>query len=239
MQYDQWERTKTVTENIAAAPIDLSVLHRLRTDVGPDGRLPDAPPVPAVYRTPGEGISLRVADPSEDSQDPGKVADWMGRPHLVETWEQDWSAQTWAADWRAKLSTTYSLPLILGYGEDEVGYMEIYRPHRDEIGLVYGSEPHDLGFHVAVGEESLTGRGIFSPFLGDMARNLLEADPDCHLVLVEPSSTNHRVHRVLRRGGGVDAGERQQRADRRVRLFYWADGTVDPADRLLSAPVDD
>jgi RimJ/RimL family protein N-acetyltransferase len=224
--------------------VDLSVLHRLRTDLPRDVYLPDPPPVPDVYRTCADGdgdhigVALRVADPSEGSDDAETVADWMSRPHLVETWDQKWSAEKWAADWCAKLSTTYSLPLILSYDGTEVGYLEFYRPQRDEIGMAYRSEPHDLGFHVAIGEEELTGRGIFSPLIGDMAHNLLDADPDCHLVLIEPSASNDRVHRVARRGGGIDAGEWQQRADRRVRLFLWTDDTVDPAGRLLGVPQD-
>lgn len=48
------------------------------------------------------------------------------------------------------------------------------------------------------------------------------------------------VHRgPRRRGGGIDAGEWQQRADRRVRLFLWTDDTVDPASRLLETPADE
>ena len=224
--------------------IDLSVLRRLRTDLPQDVLLPTPPPIPVPYQVRealgGDhiGLKLRVADPSPESGDAEKVAEWMSRPHLVETWEQDWPAEKWAADWRAKLSTTYSLPLIMIFDGEDVGYMEIYRPQRDEIGHVYHSEPHDLGFHVAVGEEELTGRGIFSPLLGEMARNLLDADPYCHVVVIEPSASNGRVHRVARRGGGIDAGEWQQRADRRVRLFLWTDGTVDPASRLLGTPTD-
>ncbi|HIW92875.1 MAG TPA: acetyltransferase [Candidatus Corynebacterium faecigallinarum] len=224
--------------------VDLSVLHRLRTDLPQDVLLPTPPPIPEAYQVReavGEdqiGLKLRIADPSPESGDVEKITDWMSRPHLVETWEQDWSAEKWAADWRAKLSTTYSLPLIMNYDGEDVGYMEIYRPLRDEIGHVYHSEPHDLGVHVAVGVEELTGRGVFGPLFGDMARSLLDADPECHLVLIEPSASNARVHRVATKCGGIDAGEWQQRADRRVRLFLWTDDTVDPASRLLETPAD-
>lgn len=162
----------------------------------------------------------------------------MNRPHLVETWDQAWSAQRWAQDWREKLSTTYAVPLILAYDGHDVGYMEIYRPRRDEIGMAYHSEPHDLGFQVAVGEETLTGRGTFGPFVGHFAAELLQSDPQCRLVIAEPDVSNLQVHRVMSRGGGVDAGQWQQRADRRVRLFFWPGAGVDPASRLLGAPQD-
>lgn len=219
--------------------VDLSVLHRLRTDLQ-DSEFLDTPPrIPEEYQRGADGITLRVADPETDAE---TVSTWMNRPHLVETWDQAWSAETWAADWRAKLSTTYAVPLILSYdgehGREDVGYMEIYRPRRDEIGQAYRSEPHDLGFHVAIGEATLTGKGIFGPFVGDFAARLLQSDPECRLVMAEPDVSNHRVHRVMSRGGGVDAGQWQQRADRRVRLFFWPGVGVDPLSRLNGTPED-
>ena len=97
--------------------IDLSVLHRLRTDLPQDVLLPTPPPIPVPYQVRGAlggdhiGLKLRAADPSPESGDAEKVAEWMSRPHLVETWEQDWPAEKWAADWRAKLSTGSGLRL--------------------------------------------------------------------------------------------------------------------------------
>lgn len=101
--------------------------------------------------------------------------------------------------------------------------MEIYRPHRDEIGAVYASEPHDLGLHIAVGDPELVGQGIVGPMLGALPPALLDADPECRVVVGEPDHRNGRVHAVLRREGWIDRGERQQRPDRRVRLFLYGE----------------
>ncbi|WP_147592744.1 GNAT family N-acetyltransferase [Corynebacterium provencense] len=199
--------------------VDLSILHRLRTDIPESEFLPDPPPVP---QTLGQGLddnfALRTADPDRDAE---MVSRWMKTPELEAAWEQPWEPERWAADWRAKLSTTYSVPVIVSYNGRDVGYMEIYRPHRDEIGKIYRSDPHDFGWHVAVGDASLTSRGIFGPFLQGLTRALVDADPLCRLVIVEPDASNVRVHHGLRAFGAVDAGEWQQRADRRVRLFLW------------------
>jgi RimJ/RimL family protein N-acetyltransferase len=249
MLHDQQEREAPVTEmntpttepqpTTGDRAVDLSGLHRLRTDLPESEFLAEPPRIPVEYLQGTGGITLRVADPETDAE---TVSVWMSRQHLVETWDQAWNPGEWAADWRAKLSTTYAVPLILSYGtgddREEVGYMEIYRPRRDEIGLAYLSEPHDLGFHVAVGEPALTGRGIFGPFVGDFASRLLQSDPECRLVIAEPDVNNHRVHRVMSRGGGVDAGQWQQRADRRVRLFFWPGAGVDPRSRLKGDPED-
>lgn len=198
------------------------VLSRLRTDLPATSVLPSQPPVPVL--TGGfADFALRVAAPSPDSGDAALVAEWMSRQHLVETWEQPWGPERWAGDWRAKLATTYSVPLILSLRGEDIGYMEIYRPHRDEIGAVYASEPHDLGLHIAVGDPELVGQGIVGPMLGALPPALLDADPECRVVVGEPDHRNGRVHAVLRREGWIDRGERQQRPDRRVRLFLYGE----------------
>jgi RimJ/RimL family protein N-acetyltransferase len=204
------------------------VLSRLRTDLPTEAALPTPPPVPTFTGAVSD-MALRPADPQQDAP---LVADWMSRPHLAETWEQPWSAGKWADDWRAKLATTYAVPLILSWRGHDVGYMEIYRPHRDEIGRIYRSEPHDLGIHIGIGEPDLTGRGIFGPFLGAVPAALFAADRDCRVVVGEPDHRNAHVHAALGHHGWTDCGEHQQRADRRVRLFLAPAEGQDAATRL-------
>jgi hypothetical protein len=79
----------------------------------------------------------------------------------------------------------------------------------------------------------LTSNGIFGPFLRDLTTALMAADPECRLVIVEPDAGNERVHHGLRAFGAVDAGEWQQRADRRVRLFLWPADGEDAEARLF------
>lgn len=78
-----------------------SVLARLRTDLPADLLLPTPPPVPVLTGDFAD-FSLRICDPGPDDATTGAdaelVAGWMSRPHLVETWEQPWSAARWAAD---------------------------------------------------------------------------------------------------------------------------------------------
>lgn len=226
-------------------PLPESQLPRLRRDIPAEDFLSSPPPVPRMESP----FDLRLANPGPTSPDADQVAEWMSRPHLLETWEQPWPAERWRQDWIAKSSTTYARAAILSYSTAAspltnttrdttkgatpaapaspskadrsvpVGYVEIYRPHRDEIGATYRSQPHDLGLHIAIGEPALTGQGIFSHFLGQLTTALFKADPQCQLILGEPDYRNTRAHRALVKASFSDFGERQQRADRRVRLF--------------------
>ncbi|XIE86535.1 GNAT family N-acetyltransferase [Corynebacterium kroppenstedtii] len=161
----------------------------------------------------------------------------MNSPHLVDTWEQPWPPERWKRDWQAKLSGTYSVPLILLLDGCECGYMEIYRPHRDEISHVYHSQPHDLSFHIAVGDVDKTGRGIFPPLFTELRNALLSGDPMCDLIVIEPDYRNKKIPHITLKTGWVDAGERQQRPDRRVRLLGYPT-TDDATRRLVTIPHD-
>ncbi|MBC3185627.1 acetyltransferase [Corynebacterium sp. zg-331] len=191
-----------------------SPLHRLRTDVPAEAVQPAAPRLPELtgrYR-------LRAATPD----DADLVADWMSRPHLASTWEQPWSPQRWRADIDARLAGTYSLPVILSvidHDPAEVGYLEIYYPARDDISYCLPCSPLDLGVHIAIGLEELTGRGFFRPFFDSLPQALLAANPQAPRIIAEPDHRNTRIHSLLRKTGWTDLGEFQHRPDRRVRIF--------------------
>lgn len=202
------------------------LLHRLLLDA-PAG---PPPPMPMV----GAPFTLRLADPAPDSADGDLVAGWMARPHLAETWEQVWPPDRWRADWDAKSESGYALPILVDFEGSPAAYVEIYRPNRDEIGLCYKSGPGDLGFHIAVADRELIGRGIFSGFTARLTTALLAADPGCDLLIIEPDHRNRRAHAAARKTGWIDCGEVQQRPDRRVRLFMYPAVGVDPRGRILA-----
>ena len=224
-----------------------AILARYRPDVPPEEIIDRPLGIPHV----DPPYALREVNLSTDNAgrcaDAETIAQWMSLPHLVDTWEQPWSAQRWLEDWHAKLSTSYARPLIVQYQKDrhseliDVGYTEIYRPHRDEIAGVYHSQPHDLAWHIAIGDPELTGKGLFSPFLKQLSTALLDMDPECDLVIVEPDYRNRQIHRALEKTEGwINMGQRQQRADRRVQLFFFPrEATADIHSRALPQPSAD
>lgn len=218
------------------AGVNWPLLPRMRTDLPQEWILGEPPPIPDLPRftVPRLGhalLTLRCADQAADAD---MVAMWMCMPHLVETWGQAWQAERWRSHVRAQLVGTYSVPVIMLCAGTPVGYMEIYRAARDEVGRCYRSEPHDLGFHIAVREPGLTGQGLFSPLLPILADALMLADPLCEVVVVDPDVDNIYMHRALSRHGWLGGGEFQPRPDRRIRLFYRTAGHVDPANRGLA-----
>ncbi|KXT58320.1 GNAT family N-acetyltransferase [Gordonia sp. PS3] len=187
-------------------------IERELTDVSDAVREAGAPPVPSTIGA----FALRTVEPG--GADPALLEEWFARPHLVQTWEQEWSAARWRDDARYRLDGDYSRPIIFSRKGVDVGYLEIYRVARDEIARLYPVDPHDLGLHVATADPELLGRGEISAFIRELADALFAADPDCRCIAVEPASSNTPMRRALTKRGWTDHGEFQVRPDRRIAL---------------------
>ncbi|TCJ94303.1 GNAT family N-acetyltransferase [Nocardia alba] len=201
-----------------------TALPREQTDLPAEVAATPAPALP-VFAAP---FSLRPADP--DSADPETLAEWMTRPHLLESWEQDWDAERRRDNFRAQLAGTYSIPCILSLdfavlGEPELGmrevaYVEFYRAAKDEIGRFYDSDPGDIGFHIATADTAVIGKGIMSGWISAMTTAVFAADPTCRRVLADPDHRNVAIARGLAKAGFRLIGEIDVRPDRRISLQY-------------------
>ena len=104
--------------------IDLSVLHRLRTDLPQDVLLYRRRRCPTrcagSRRRPhrAEAASPTIAGVGARRRSPSVASTWWRRGSRT-------GRREWAADWRAKLSTTYSLPLIMIFDGEDVGYWDL------------------------------------------------------------------------------------------------------------------
>ncbi|MFC4124689.1 GNAT family N-acetyltransferase [Nocardia rhizosphaerae] len=200
-----------------------SALPRERTD--PPAEIAAAPaPVLPVFEAP---FSLRVADP--DGSDPDLLAEWMTRPHLLESWEQDWDAERRRANLRIQLAGTYSRPCVLSLdfavlGEPELGtrdiaYVEFYRAAKDEIGGLYDAAPGDIGFHIATADTAVIGKGIMTGWIATMTTAVFAANPDCRRIMGDPDHRNQSIRRSLTKAGFHRIDEFDIRPDRRIALY--------------------
>ncbi len=184
------------------------------TDVAAEVIEAGPPPLPSFA---GTRYGLRLVDP--ESSDPALLSEWFSRPHLLETWEQPWSAAKWREDSSYRLAGHYSLPCILSVDGVEAGYVEIYRAARDEIARIYDSHPHDTGFHIATASTEHLGRGVISEWIRLLPFAVFAADPACRRMMAEPAADNPPIHRVLTRLEWVAMGEFDIRPDRRIALY--------------------
>ncbi|MGW2660375.1 GNAT family N-acetyltransferase [Nocardia tengchongensis] len=199
------------------------VLARELTDLPDHIRRGPAPVLPEFVAP----FSLRLVD--ADSADPETITEWMHRPHLLETWEQDWDTDRRRADCGAQLAGTYSRPCILEYdfaaldrpdlGNREVAYVELYRPAKDEIARLYDAEAHDMGFHIATADTNLLGRGVMSGWIGLLGQAILAAEPECRRLLADPDHRNAPIRKALEKTGWQHLGDFDIRPDRRISLY--------------------
>ncbi|MBA0045007.1 GNAT family N-acetyltransferase [Mycobacterium sp. NPDC050853] len=187
---------------------------RENTDVAVEVIEAGAPPLPSFD---GTRYAMRVVDPA--GSDPDMLSEWFARPHLLETWEQRWSAARWHEDASYRLAGHYSLPCILSVDGAEIGYVEMYRAARDEISRIYPSHPHDTGFHIATAAAEYLGRGVISEWIRLLPFAVFAADPDCRRMMAEPAAGNPPIHKVLARLEWTALGEFDIRPDRRIALY--------------------
>ncbi|MFC4377397.1 GNAT family N-acetyltransferase [Nocardia halotolerans] len=199
-----------------------TALPRERTDAPTEVAAAPAPVLP-VFAAP---FTLRIADP--DGTDPELMAEWMARPHLLESWEQNWDAERRRANFRAQLAGTYSRPCILSLdfavlGQPELGvrdiaYLEFYRAAKDEIGGFYDSDPGDIGFHIATADPAVIGKGIMSAWISTMTTAVFAADAACRRIMGDPDHRNVAIARSLAKAGFQRIAEIDVRPDRRISL---------------------
>ncbi|MEJ2861369.1 GNAT family N-acetyltransferase [Actinomycetospora flava] len=151
------------------------------------------PPLPVL----ASPWSLRLAG----SDDVATVHAWMRRPHVARRWDQAWTRERWDAEIAGQLAGSHSRPCLVSRAGVDVAYVEIYRAVRDSLSDHYDAGRHDLGLHLAIGEEARTGDGLGSTLLALLAEGLFDADPGCRRVVLEPEHGNAPMHRALAKAG--------------------------------------
>ncbi|TDP39721.1 acetyltransferase (GNAT) family protein [Nocardia ignorata] len=200
-----------------------AALPREQTDLPADVAAAPAPNLP-VFEAP---FALRMADP--DGTDPDMLEEWMARPHLLESWEQDWDAQRRRENFRTQLAGTYSRPCILSLdlavigqperGLVDVAYIELYRAAKDEIGKLYHADPGDIGVHIATAETAVMGKGIMTAWLSLLPAAVFAANPDCKRMMGDPDLRNEAIRRTLDKTIWQRIGAFEVRPDRRIGLY--------------------
>ncbi|MDA8369807.1 MAG: GNAT family N-acetyltransferase [Nocardiopsaceae bacterium] len=153
------------------------------------------PPVPELAAP----LSARLAAP--DGADLDLVHAWMNLPHVARFFDQAWSRKRWAGELAAQQAGTFSRPLLIGLHGTPVAYVELYRAARDVIAAHYDADPHDIGFHIAIGDPGGIGRGLGPRIFDACARGVFAADGRCRRILIEPDAANTAARRAAEHAG--------------------------------------
>ncbi|GFG72734.1 GNAT family N-acetyltransferase [Mycobacterium botniense] len=191
---------------------DEPILPRELTTISDEVR--NVPPPPTALQLP-EPYALRVADPAADAQ---MIAEWMNRPHLVETWEYPWPVSKWHRYLTAQLAGSYTRPFIGSINGKDIVYLELYRAAKDLIATRYEADPYDLGLHIAFADPAVTNTGIVRRMQPIFVACLLGLEPRCRRVMFDPDHRNAMARRACERGGCVFLGEHDM-PNRRMALY--------------------
>ncbi|MFE3489624.1 MULTISPECIES: GNAT family N-acetyltransferase [Streptomyces] len=143
-----------------------------------------------------------AARPLSGTPEEGRLLSrWMGQEYLVETWHQDWPPERWSEELRRLHASEEGGPFQVTYEGKRFAYIEVYRPLHSNIASFQPWSRHDLGFHLAIVDRTLTGRGLGTAFVSDLVRTLFRHFPEAERVAAEPDVRNLACRRVMERAG--------------------------------------
>ncbi|WP_084772425.1 GNAT family N-acetyltransferase [Nonomuraea candida] len=160
-----------------------------------------APPIPSLR----DGWQVTAIQPGTDGV--AVVHDWMNRPHVAVPWDQAWPYERWEREIARQAEGEHSRPCLAYLNGEPVAYLELYRVLRDRLAPLYPYRPHDLGVHVAIGDERNLGRGVGRRLLRAVAEGLLAADENCTRVVAEPNVRNEPSIRAFTAAGFSRVGD--------------------------------
>ena len=167
----------------------------------PDDATIPGPPLPLLHGR----WSARVA--RAEGADLDLVHGWMQSPHIDAFWHQAWPRERWYEEIAGHLAGDAVLPVLVDLDGRPLAYVEVYRVIRDRLAGHYPQLPHDLGVHIAIGEQARTGKGLGRTLLRALAEGLLAADPACVRVVAEPDVDNAPSLRAFEAAGFRPAGK--------------------------------
>ncbi|HEX7321926.1 MAG TPA: GNAT family N-acetyltransferase [Mycobacterium sp.] len=189
-----------------------TILARALTELPDEVRNVPAPPSRAEAPAP---YSFRLADPDADA---AMIAEWMGRPHLAETWEYVWPVSQWHRYLSAQLEGSYSRPFIGSVDGEDQAYIELYRAAKDSIANRYDCDPYDLGVHAGIADLGILNKGIAQFVLPYFVASVLNADPLCRRIVFDPDYRNKAARRFCESSNCVFLGEHDM-SNRRMALY--------------------
>ncbi|MCP2260046.1 Protein N-acetyltransferase, RimJ/RimL family [Streptoalloteichus tenebrarius] len=177
-------------ENGDLPAADAEYSREIREGLDPAVLAVGPPPVPVLAGP----WRMRLARP--EGEDLDLIHGWMNAPHVAPFWDQAWPRQRWADALAGQLAGTYSRPFVVDLDGEPFAYVELYRAARDVVAAHYDARPHDVGYHVAIGDKDRIGKGIGGKLFRAVIDGVFAAEPECARIVSEPDARNEAARRM-------------------------------------------
>jgi RimJ/RimL family protein N-acetyltransferase len=147
----------------------------------------------------GGALRLRSLRPS----DLPDLQRWLAEPHVQAWWREPVDLESVRRRFLPGMQGTEPISrLILEWEGRSIGWIQWYRwrdypAHAAQI----GAEPTTTGLDLAIGEPTLTGRGIGRRAIGLLLREVILRDPGVTACVCDPEEANARSVRCFERAG--------------------------------------
>ena len=141
-----------------------------------------------------KNISFRVVDIERDLDNFHK---WHNKEFIYEFWELNKTKDELKKYLEDAFKDAHSIPAILEFNNEPVGYFEFYWAKEDRLGPYFDFSNHDRGFHFLIGEENCLGRKNVDAILSATSHYAFLNDSRTELLAGEPRSDNKRIIRYV------------------------------------------
>lgn len=139
-------------------------------------------------------ISFRVVEIDKDLDNFHR---WHNKKFIYNFWELNKPKSELKEYLANGLKDPHSIPTILEFNNEPVGYFEFYWAKEDRLGPFYDFSDFDRGFHFLIGEESCLGRENVDAILKATSHYAFLNDERTKLLAGEPRSDNKRIIRYI------------------------------------------
>ncbi|KAK9474289.1 GNAT family N-acetyltransferase [Dipodascopsis tothii] len=158
----------------------------------PQGALLYSRFVPAVGKT----FTLHVADINADLAD---FHAWMNDPRVDAFWQEAGDMDKHHAYLTGILADRHVVPAIGSFDGVKFLYVELYYAAEDRLAPFAAPGPHDMGFHLLVGNPALRGPHLVQAWMPSVTHYLFLTDLRTDHVFLEPRADNAKVIGYLER----------------------------------------
>lgn len=142
--------------------------------------------IPEIEKT----LSFRQIEIEKDLE---TFHEWQNQPRVYDLWDLNKSIDELRQYLQKTLQDPHTIPMILSFDDEPVGYFEVYWAADDRIAPYYDVESYDRGFHFLIGNKKHLGSAKTRAAVSSVMHMIFLDEALTQRIVAEPRSDNKKV----------------------------------------------
>lgn len=118
---------------------------------------------------------------------------WQNQPRVYDLWDLNKPIEELREYLQNTLQDPHTIPMILSFDEEPVGYFEVYWAADDRLAPYYDVQTYDRGFHFLIGDKKHLGSEKTGAAVRSVMHMIYLDEPLTQRIVAEPRSDNKKV----------------------------------------------